>query len=125
MLTIRILGPIKADIDGTDVVLSRLRQRAVLGLLVTARGQVISTDRMVDELWTTRPPRQPLVSLQAYVSNLRRALEPHRASHGRASVLVRESSGYALKLPDDAVDAWRFERALAGVTALPAASTCS
>ncbi|TDD80827.1 hypothetical protein E1293_19995, partial [Actinomadura darangshiensis] len=42
-------------------------------------------------------------------SHLRRALEPGRPPRTPARVLVTEPPGYALRLPDDGVDAWRFD----------------
>ncbi|WP_369036004.1 BTAD domain-containing putative transcriptional regulator [Streptomyces adonidis] len=109
MLSIRVLGPLGADVAGAPVELGPPRQRAVLALLIAARGRVVSVDRMVDELWRGAPPAKATVSLQAYVSNLRRVLEPGRAPRTPASVLVSSAPGYALRLPEGAVDAWRFE----------------
>ncbi|MEU6376676.1 BTAD domain-containing putative transcriptional regulator [Streptomyces sp. NPDC046909] len=109
MLSIRVLGPLGADVAGAPVELGPPRQRAVLALLIAARGRVVSVDRMVDELWRGAPPAKATVSLQAYVSNLRRVLEPGRPPRTPASVLVSAAPGYALRLPEDAVDAWRFE----------------
>ncbi|MEU1477000.1 BTAD domain-containing putative transcriptional regulator [Streptomyces sp. NPDC005760] len=108
MLRIRVLGPSGAEIAGEPVVLGTPRQRAVLALLVAARGAVVSVDRMADELWRGAPPAKATVSLQAYVSNLRRLLEPERPPRAPAAVLVSSPPGYALRLPEDAVDAWRF-----------------
>ncbi|MEU8665174.1 AfsR/SARP family transcriptional regulator, partial [Actinoplanes philippinensis] len=99
--------------------LGRRGQRALLGILLAARGEVVSTDRLIEDLWRGRPPARPLVSLQAHVSNLRRILEPGRPSRGPSATLVRQAGGYALCLPEDAVDAWRFEQALAEARALP------
>ncbi|HEX6450314.1 MAG TPA: BTAD domain-containing putative transcriptional regulator, partial [Trebonia sp.] len=87
-------------------------QRGVLALLVAARGQVVSVDRMVEDLWRGEPPSRALASLQAYVSNLRRLLEPGRPPRTPARLLVSASPGYALRLPPGAVDAWRFEELL-------------
>ncbi|MFE4991799.1 BTAD domain-containing putative transcriptional regulator [Streptomyces mirabilis] len=88
------------------------RQRAVLALLLCARGGVLSVDRMVEQVWEGRPPARALASLQSYVSNLRRVLEPGRMPRGRAEVLVSSAGGYAVRVPEEAVDAWRFERAV-------------
>ncbi|WP_327695060.1 BTAD domain-containing putative transcriptional regulator [Streptomyces sp. NBC_00459] len=109
MLSIRVLGPLGADVAGAPVELGAPRQRAVLALLIAARGRVVSVDRMVDELWRGAPPTKATVSLQTYVSNLRRVLEPGRQPRTPASVLVSVAPGYALRLPESAVDAWRFE----------------
>lgn len=84
----------------------------MLALLVAARGQVVSVDRMVEDLWRGEPPARALASLQAYVSNLRRLLEPGRPPRTPARLLVSASPGYALRLSPGAVDAWRFEELL-------------
>ncbi|WP_330266803.1 BTAD domain-containing putative transcriptional regulator [Streptomyces griseorubiginosus] len=108
MLRIRVLGPLGAEVAGAPVGLGTPRQRAVLALLVAARGAVVSVDRMAEELWRGAPPARATVSLQAYVSNLRRVLEPERPPRAPAAVLVSSPPGYALRLPEDAVDAWCF-----------------
>ncbi|MBO1332179.1 AAA family ATPase [Streptomyces sp. VRA16 Mangrove soil] len=97
------------------------RQRAVLALLLAARGATVSVDRLADELWRGTPPSKATVSLQAYVSNLRRLLEPRRPPRAPASLLVSAPPGYALRLPEDAVDAWRFETRVRRARHLPAA----
>ncbi|MCW2917988.1 MAG: putative LuxR-family transcriptional regulator [Actinomycetia bacterium] len=112
MVRIGVLGPFEAEVSGSAVPLGGPRQRAVLALLVSARGEVVSVDRMIDDLWRGEPPPQAIASLQAYVSNLRRLLEPGRSRRARAQVLVSAPPGYAIRLPDDAIDAWRFERLL-------------
>ncbi|NNN29358.1 AAA family ATPase [Streptomyces sp. S3(2020)] len=112
MVRLRVLGSIEADVDGVRVGLGGPRQRAVLAMLLCARGGVVSVDRMVDQLWEGSPPRRALASLQSYVSNLRRVLEPRRPRRAPCEVLVSSAPGYALRLPDEAVDAWRFEEAL-------------
>ncbi|MEW2113710.1 BTAD domain-containing putative transcriptional regulator [Streptomyces sp. NPDC005474] len=112
MLSVRVLGPIGADIDGAPVHLGSPRQRAVLALLLTSRGGVVPVDRLTDRLWHGRPPRKATASLHVQVSNLRRLLEPGRPPRGPARVLVSAPPGYAVRLPEDAVDAWRFEAAV-------------
>ncbi|GGS02281.1 hypothetical protein Snoj_06500 [Streptomyces nojiriensis] len=112
MVHIRVLGSFAAERDGEAIPLGGHRQRSVLALLVSARGRVVSVDRMIEELWQGAPPARAVASLQAYVSNLRRLLEPGRAPRTPARLLVSTPPGYALRLPEDAVDAWRFERLL-------------
>lgn len=112
MLRLRVLGSVEADVNGVRVGLGGPRQRAVLALLLCARGRVLSADRMIEQVWEGRPPTRALASLQAYVSNLRRILEPDRAPRARAEVLVSDATGYAVRVPDEAVDAWRFESAV-------------
>lgn len=109
MVFIRVLGSFAAEVNGETVHLGGPRQRGVLALLVAARGQVVPVDRMIEDLWRGEPPARALMSLQAYVSNLRRLLEPGRPPRTPARLLVSASPGYALRLPPESVDAWRFE----------------
>ncbi|MEU4835530.1 BTAD domain-containing putative transcriptional regulator [Streptosporangium sp. NPDC023615] len=109
MVLIRVLGSFAAETGGVALPLGGPRQRGVLALLVAARGQVVSIDRLVDDLWRGEPPARAVTSLQAYVSNLRRLLEPGRPPRAPARLLVSAPPGYALRLPPEAVDAWRFE----------------
>ena len=91
-------GRSQAEVGGRPVDLGGPRQRGVLALLLVARGDVVSVDRLIDDLWRGEPPPRATGALQAYVSNLRRALEPDRAAAGAgASVLVSEPPGYAVR----------------------------
>ncbi|MBA9005673.1 BTAD domain-containing putative transcriptional regulator [Thermomonospora cellulosilytica] len=109
MVFVRVLGAFATEVNGESVHLGGPRQRGVLALLVAARGQVVPVDRMIEDLWRGEPPARALMSLQAYVSNLRRLLEPGRPPRTPARLLVSASPGYALRLPPESVDAWRFE----------------
>ncbi|TQS41031.1 AAA family ATPase [Cryptosporangium phraense] len=117
-----MLGPVRATLDGVPVDLGGPRQRSVVARLAVAGGHVVSTDRLIDDLWEGEPPPKALATLQVHISHLRRALEPDRARRTAATVLVSAAPGYALALPDDAVDAWRFDALLtrAQATADPA-----
>ncbi|MFF4456941.1 winged helix-turn-helix domain-containing protein [Streptomyces goshikiensis] len=100
------------QVGGQRVAVGRRQQRTVLGILIVARGRSVPRDRLVDVLWPERAPAKPLASLHSYVSNLRRILEPERPVRTPARLLVSSPQGYALQLPDDAVDARRFEAAV-------------
>ncbi|MEU4579522.1 BTAD domain-containing putative transcriptional regulator [Nonomuraea sp. NPDC023979] len=109
MLTFQVLGPLAARLGGEPVALGRPRQRSVLGRLLAAGGQVVPVERLIDDLYAEEAPPKALAAVQSYVSNLRRALEPGRPPRSPAQVLVTQPPGYALRLPAEAVDAWRFE----------------
>ncbi|MFG2937449.1 BTAD domain-containing putative transcriptional regulator [Streptomyces sp. NPDC048282] len=121
MLRLRVLGPLGAEVVGSPVALGAPRQRAVLALLIAARGGVVPVERMTDALWRGEPPAKATVSLHAYLSNLRRSLEPGRPPRAPAAVLVTAPPGYALRLAGDAVDAWRFETWVGRARGAPAA----
>lgn len=104
-----LLGTFTASRDGEPLDLGGRRQRAVLALLVLANGEVVPGERLAGSLWGESPPGDTAGALQAYVSHLRRRLQPGAAARNRSAVIVSEGRGYAVRLPRDAVDAWRFE----------------
>lgn len=97
----RILGPLQVVVDGREVAIATRRQRALLVLLLMNVGRVVSSERLIDQLWDGAPPPQAGVTLRSYVSNLRQAL----GQRGLASVLVTRAQGYCLDVPPGAVDA--------------------
>ena len=125
-LHLHVLGEVKATRDGAVVDLGGRRQRAVLAALVMQRDQVVPADRLVDCVWGDRPPANANGALQAYVSHLRRRLEPNASARQREGVVARAGPGYVLRLPTDAVDAWAFEAALESAAGLaPAEAVCA
>ncbi|MFW6693950.1 AfsR/SARP family transcriptional regulator [Streptomyces sp. MAR4 CNX-425] len=119
MAEFRALGPIEAVVDGRVLDLGAPKQRALLALLVSKVGQPVAVDVIVEELWTGNPPPSAITSLQAYVANLRRVLEPNRAPRTPATVLRTYGRGYLLDNHVVEVDVHRFsERASAGWEAL-------
>lgn len=105
----RILGPLDVIANGQPLALGRRKQRAVLAILLLDANRVVGLDRLVDELWGDEPPAQAIGSLQAYVSHLRRLLEPDRSSRTPPRVLISQSPGYRLVVAADDLDASRFE----------------
>ncbi|QIG41868.1 AAA family ATPase [Nocardioides anomalus] len=108
-----VLGATSLRVDGTRVELSAQRQRSLLALLTLARGQLVSADRLIDQLWRGAPSPGAANTLQGYVASLRRLLEPHRRPRSPAEVLVHEAGGYRLSVPRDQVDAERFAATVA------------
>jgi DNA-binding SARP family transcriptional activator/tetratricopeptide (TPR) repeat protein len=109
VIGIRVLGPLEADVDGVPADLGGPRQRCVLARLIAGHGRVVSADRLIEDLYADGAPPRALAAVHAYVSHLRRALEPDRATRGPAQILVTAPPGYALRLGADAVDGWSFE----------------
>ncbi|MEO5841600.1 MAG: BTAD domain-containing putative transcriptional regulator [Acidimicrobiales bacterium] len=82
---------------------------ALLARLLLAKGQVVSVERLIDDLWGGAPPPGANATLQSYVSTLRRIIEPTRAAGARPTVLLTAPPGYQLALTDATVDADEFE----------------
>jgi DNA-binding SARP family transcriptional activator len=109
VIGVRVLGSLEVTVGGAPVRIGGPRQRCVLGRLVAARGQVVSADRLIEDVYAGGAPPRALAALQSYVSHLRTALEPSRTAWVRGGVLVASPPGYALRLGPEAVDAWAFE----------------
>ncbi len=97
-----VLGSVGASRGRAPITLGGRRQRAVLAILLTARGQPVTSERLIDLLWPETALSEASGSLYASVSRLRRGLA--------APLISTEAGGYALRVPDDAVDGWRFAK---------------
>ena len=98
-----VLGPFEVvDDQGRELTLGGFKQRAVLAILLVQANEVVSTARLIDELWAERSPASAAKTVQVYVSNLRKALGD--------GVLVTRGRGYVLRAAQGEVDADRFRR---------------
>ena len=105
----RILGPLEVAEDDREVELGRGRQRSLLALLLLHANEVVSTERLIDDLWGETPPPTAAKSVQVYVSQLRKGL---RNGNAEGPLLTR-GSGYVIRIEPGELDLHRFERALA------------
>ncbi|MBB2908843.1 DNA-binding SARP family transcriptional activator [Streptosporangium becharense] len=120
----RVLGPLEVRDDaGTPVNLGGPRQRAVLARLLVEGGSVVSADRLIDDVYDGAPPASATATLQSYVSNLRRVIEPDRGPRTRSRLLVGRLPGYALAATE--VDALRFGELVDRSESRPAAEALS
>jgi DNA-binding SARP family transcriptional activator len=108
----RILGHLEVVRGSRRLELGGPKQRAVLAALVLEPNSVVPLYRLLDQLWGEEPPPRATATLQAYVSNLRRILEPERRPRAPATVLVTQAPGYLLRVDPGRVDFLVF-RALA------------
>jgi DNA-binding SARP family transcriptional activator len=113
---VRAFGPL--TVAGRTV--PRPRERTLLALLVAAHGQPVSGSRLAGQLWHGEPPPSAQTALQVAASRLRALVEPDRPPRGPARRVVSVGDGYALRLPADAVDVWRFAAAARRATGAPA-----
>ncbi len=104
-----VLGPFEALDDGSVLDIGRPKQRAVLAVLILADNRVVSLDRLIDLLWGDERPARATASLQVYVSNLRRVLEPGRDPDRPWTRLLTRPPGYLLRVGPGELDAARFE----------------
>ena len=73
-LEINILGPLEAQSSSGPVRFGSAKERALLVLLAVEVGQVVSNDRLLEDLWEGAPPGSELGALRVLVSRLRKTL---------------------------------------------------
>ena len=86
------------------VALGTPQQRSLLALLLLNANEVVSRDRLIDELWGASPPQSATKLVQVYVSRLRKALAPG------GELLVTQARGYLVRVDPDQLDVERFDR---------------
>jgi DNA-binding SARP family transcriptional activator len=102
----RLLGPLEVVSERDQpLALGGVKQRSLLAVLLLEANQLVSTDRLIDQLWGAAPPATAAKSIQVYVSRLRKALGDQR--------LVTHPPGYVLRVEPSELDLARFEQ-LAG-----------
>jgi len=101
-----VLGPLEVARRGAPVQVGGPMRRALLAMLLLRPGEVVSLGRLVEDLWSGRPPSGARATLQSHVSHLRRDLGVG------AECLVARPPGYRLDVDAAAVDVGEFEQAL-------------
>ena len=56
MIRVRVLGPLEATVDGVPASVGGPRQRCVLARLIAGHGQVVSADRLIEDLYADEAP---------------------------------------------------------------------
>ena len=100
----RILGPLEVADGDVVVPLAGAKQRALLAILLLSANEVVSSDRLIDELWGEQSPESGRAALQVRVSQLRKALG------GGGELIFTRAPGYVLRLEREQLDLHRFER---------------
>jgi DNA-binding SARP family transcriptional activator len=115
----RILGPLDIRHEGRAVELRGAKQRALLAVLLLHANEVVSIDRLVDELWGDASSEAGTAALRVRISELRKALDVS----GLGSPIVTRQAGYLLEVESDQLDLVHFERLVAEAeSAEPAAA---
>lgn len=96
-----LLGPFEVLADGRARDLGGRKPAELLAVLVLHANEVVSTDRLVEELWGDEPPRTARKTVQVHVSRLRRELGD--------TVPETRSNGYLVSVERGQVDAGEFE----------------
>jgi DNA-binding SARP family transcriptional activator/WD40 repeat protein len=105
-LQFRLLGPLEVWRNGEPVRLGGERQRALLALLLLHANELVTTERLVDQLFGGDMSDGTVNALRVAVSRLRRLLDDGQDD----GVLVTRPGGYLLQAQPDQVDVFSFER---------------
>lgn len=107
----RILGPLEVSDEDRPLDLGAPKQRALLALLLLNPNEIVSTDRLIADLWGDSPPATVAKSAHNYVSRLRKELPDGR--------LATRPPGYVLRVDHGELDLDVFERLRREARALP------
>jgi DNA-binding SARP family transcriptional activator len=96
----RLLGPLEVVERDRPLELGGAKQRSLLAMLLLQANELVSTDRLIDQLWGATPPATCAKSIQVYVSRLRKQLGDQR--------LATQAPGYVLHVEPSELDLARF-----------------
>jgi DNA-binding SARP family transcriptional activator len=113
----RMLGPLEVWSEEGWTAIRAAKWRSLMACLLLRRGQIVSTDSLIFELWGDNPPATANNLVSIYVHRLRRLIGD---IEGRT--LVYRAPGYMLQTGPDDLDSLEFESLVAdGRSALAAA----
>ncbi|MER7702094.1 AfsR/SARP family transcriptional regulator [Kitasatospora sp. NPDC097605] len=104
-MEILLLGSLSLSVGNRRWAVASKRVGAVLTLLATAPGSVVTFDRLIDELWAEQRIANARNALQANIGRLRKLLQ---SVTGEDELVRTVANGYLLDVPAEAVDAHRF-----------------
>ncbi len=110
-----LLGPLAVRSDGELIEVRGAKRRGLLAYLLAHAGEPQPLDRIVDALWAGSPTRGSDSTVKTYVSQLRKLF----GSDAAGVQLALRPGGYALEFEPSALDAARFEAAVAAATTVP------
>ncbi|WP_312018493.1 BTAD domain-containing putative transcriptional regulator [Streptomyces sp. I05A-00742] len=117
-LSFKVLGPLKASVDGRPLLLRSARQRTVLAVLLLTPGRAVSVDALADAVWHSDPPVTARNQIAICVSALRKTFRDKAGVHG---LIETQPPGYVLHREGHYVDvADLYESAAAARAAVEA-----
>ncbi|MER0246036.1 BTAD domain-containing putative transcriptional regulator [Streptomyces sp. HSW2009] len=103
-----LLGPVAVRTAHGDLPLGPAKRRSVLAMLLLQANTTVPVERLITALWEDEPPEHARTVVQGHVSRLRATLADAGAQ-AYGVELTTHGSAYLLRLPQERVDAHRFE----------------
>ncbi len=104
-----MLGPLEVADERGLVALGTVKERLVLAVLLLHANEVVSRDRLIDELWGESPPPTAKKAVNVYVSKLRRTL-----TQDGADPIETVAGGYRLSIDAGRLDSTHVQQLLTG-----------
>jgi SARP family transcriptional regulator, regulator of embCAB operon len=104
--------------EGMLVTVPGEKLRSLVAVLALSPGRPVSRSELTDELWGEDLPRSAENSLHGHIARLRRIIAVGTGKRGLRAIVETSAAGYALTVPEDAVDASRFHRQTASAEAV-------
>jgi predicted ATPase/DNA-binding SARP family transcriptional activator len=101
-----ILGPLEVTDQGRTPVIPSGKQRALLAILLLHANEVVSSDRLIEQLWGEHPPATAAKSLQVHISRVRKTL----GGGGGGGPILTGPNGYSIRVARGELDLERFTR---------------
>jgi DNA-binding SARP family transcriptional activator len=106
-LRYRVLGSLELEDHSCPLELRGAKQRALLGIFLLHPNEVLTPDRLMEDLWGGAQPSAGRTALAMQVCRLRRLL------HARGEEVLRTfPNGYMLNVELDRIDLYCFKRQL-------------
>jgi len=111
-----VLGPVRGWRGRGELELGPPQQRALLAMLLLARGRQVSLQGLINGLWGEQVPSAATSTVRTYASRLRRNLDPG-AGRRRDQLIQSAGDGYLVRPEVLLLDLSTFERRLHGARA--------
>jgi len=108
-IRVRLLGPVTVSGPVGPLAVGGRRAQRLLATLALSPGRSVAVPALIDAAWPDRPPATCRDQVNNCLSGLRRQF-----AAGGADPLRRTPTGFELCVPEDRIDAYAFERAVAG-----------
>ncbi len=105
----RLLGPVEVWTGDGWAKIGAAKRRAVLAALLVHRGEPVSIDTLIEELWPDGPPAKAANLVSIHIYHLRKLI-----GDAEGQVLVTRAPGYQLVLAPGELDADRFAALVTG-----------
>ncbi|MDJ0923108.1 MAG: BTAD domain-containing putative transcriptional regulator [Acidimicrobiia bacterium] len=107
-LEFHVLGPLEVVSATGQVRITAPKQRAILAVLLLHANEVVSTDRLLDDVWGGDDTEVGVSTLHYHMSKLRERLN---GGHGAAGdIITTKAPGYLLEVDAEHLDVLEFEK---------------